>query len=85
MAKYQTGVLLNCGALVPQVAVVDGANMIANTRIHYQSTQSELTLLQPAIPQAIVAYEKLATGAGLSAAQIGALQTADNTPTGGHW
>jgi hypothetical protein len=84
MSQYQTGVLLNCGALTPQVDIVDGATMIANTKIHYQSTQSELTLLQPAIPAAIKAYEALATSAGLSAAQIGALQTADNSPTGGH-
>lgn len=84
MSQYNTGVLLNCGALVPQVAVVDGAAMIAKTTIHYQSTQSELTLLQPAIPAAIKAYEAIATDAGLSAAQIGALQTVDNSPAGGH-
>jgi hypothetical protein len=42
-----------------------------------------LALLQPAIPDAITAYEKIATDAGLSADQIGALQTVDNTPNGG--
>ncbi|RDL42397.1 Uncharacterized protein BP5553_02376 [Venustampulla echinocandica] len=82
-ATYQTGVELNCGALTPQVAVVDGANMIANTKFHFQSTQDELASLQPAIPEAISAYEKLATSAGLTAAEIGALQTVDNTPNGG--
>ena len=46
-------------------------------------TQDELALLQPELPKAIAAYEQLATDAGLSAAQIGALQTADNTPNGG--
>lgn len=85
MSKYQTGVLLNCGALQPQVAFVDGANMIANTKIHFQSTQSELALLQPEIPKVIKVYEQAATAAGLSAAQIGALQTVNNAPVGGHW
>lgn len=82
-ATYKTGVALNCGALTPQVAVVDGANLAANMKIHFQSTQDELALLQPAIPLAITAYEKIATDAGLSAAQIGALQTVDNSPNGG--
>ncbi|KAG5636602.1 hypothetical protein H0H81_007427 [Sphagnurus paluster] len=35
-------------------------------------------------PQAIAAYEKIAATAGLSAAQIGKLQTADGSPRGGH-
>jgi poly(3-hydroxybutyrate) depolymerase len=84
-ASYKTGVLLNCGALVPQVAVVDAATLAATTRIHYQSTQNELALLQPAIPAAVKAYEALAQNAGLSSAQIAALQTVDATPVGGHW
>jgi poly(3-hydroxybutyrate) depolymerase len=82
-ATYKTGVVLNCGALTPQVDVIDGANMITSMKIHYQSTQDELALLQPAIPDAITAYETLATNAGVSAAQIGALQTVDNSPNGG--
>jgi len=82
-ATYQTGVVLNCGGLTPQVDVVDGATLAANMKIHFQSTQDELALLQPAIPDAITAYEKIATDAGLSAEQIGALQTVDNTPNGG--
>jgi hypothetical protein len=52
-------------------------------KIHFQSTSDELALLQPAIPAAIKAYEALATEAGLSAAQVGMLQTVDNTPNGG--
>ncbi|KAB5560198.1 hypothetical protein GE09DRAFT_1116144 [Coniochaeta sp. 2T2.1] len=79
-----TGVLLMCGALEPQVAVVGAEQFIGNTKIHFQSTQQELALLQPAIPDAIVAYEQLAADAGLSAAEVGALQTVDNTPNGGH-
>jgi hypothetical protein len=75
---------LNCGAMPPQVAFVDQATVMTQTRIHYQSTQSELTLLQGSIPQAVVAYEQAAAQAGLSAAQVNALQTVDNTPNGGH-
>jgi hypothetical protein len=82
-ATYKSGVVLNCGALAPQVNVVDSAAMIASMKIHYQSTQDELALLQPAIPDAIIAYETLATDAGLSVAQIGVLQTVDNSPNGG--
>jgi hypothetical protein len=53
---------------------------------HFQSTQDELALLQPAIPDAITAYEKLATTAGMSAAQVGTLHTVDNSPNrGGHY
>jgi poly(3-hydroxybutyrate) depolymerase len=81
-ATYKTGVLLNCGALEPQVAVVDAATLASTTKIHFQSTKDELTLLQPAIPAAVKAYEKIATDAGLTADQIGVLQTVDNTPTG---
>ncbi|KFY43384.1 hypothetical protein V495_03973 [Pseudogymnoascus sp. VKM F-4514 (FW-929)] len=83
-AAYKTGVMLNCGALAPQVAVVDAATLAASTRIHFQSTQNELASLQPAIPEAVAAYETLAANAGLSAAEVGALQTVDASPVGGH-
>ncbi|KAE8451355.1 hypothetical protein EG329_003984 [Mollisiaceae sp. DMI_Dod_QoI] len=82
-AQYKTGVILNCGALVPQVNVTDPNTLATSMKIHFQSTRDELALLQPAIPEAIAAYEKLATYAGLTADQIGALQTVDNTPNGG--
>lgn len=78
------GVLLNCGALTPQVNFVDQATVMTSTRIHFQSTKQELSLLQPAIPQAVATYEKAASAAGLNTQQIGALQTVDNTPNGGH-
>lgn len=78
-----SAVELNCGALAPQVDFVD-ANVLAQTRIHYQSTQSELTSLQQSIPQAVVAYEQAAAAIGMNAAQVNALQTVDNTPEGGH-
>lgn len=85
MAKFAgTGVLLNCGAMPPQDDFVDAARVLSTTKIHYQSTQNELALLQPSIPSAITAYEQLATQAGMSAAQINALQTVNNAPQGGH-
>lgn len=79
----KTGVMLMCGGMEPQVAVVN-PTALAQARIHFQSTTQELTLLQPSIPKSVVAYEKIATDAGMSAAQVGALQTVDNTPNGGH-
>ncbi|KAK0655872.1 hypothetical protein B0T16DRAFT_451499 [Cercophora newfieldiana] len=79
-----TGVLLMCGALAPQVPVVDAEAFIGNTKIHFQSTKDELVSLQASIPEAIVAFEDVAAGAGLNAQQIGQLQTVDNTPNSGH-
>jgi hypothetical protein len=82
-AQYKTGVVLNFGALVPQVNVSDAGTLVSSMKIHFQSTSDELALLQPAIPAAIKAYDALATEAGLSAAQVGMLQKVDNTPNGG--
>ncbi|KAJ4299856.1 hypothetical protein N0V90_005102 [Kalmusia sp. IMI 367209] len=79
-----SAVELNCGAMPPQVDFQNAAQVMSTLRIHYQSTQSELQLLQNSIPQAVVSYEQLAADAGLSADQISALQTVDNTPQGGH-
>ncbi|KAH8162243.1 hypothetical protein CIB48_g5996 [Xylaria polymorpha] len=84
-AQKTSQVLLNCGALAPQVAVsADAAASLANTRIHFQSTQNDLADLQVSIPEAVVAYEKVVTDAGLATNQIAALQTVDNSPNGGH-
>ena len=47
-------------------------------------TVNELTQLQRSIPQSVTAYEQAAVDAGLTTDQIGALQTIDNTPAGGH-
>ncbi|KAI1359124.1 hypothetical protein F5Y08DRAFT_88582 [Xylaria arbuscula] len=78
-------VLLNCGALAPQVDVSqDAVAALANTRVHFQSTQAELAELQTSIPEAIAVYEQVVTDAGLATEQIAALQTVDNTPQGGH-
>ncbi|EJT70682.1 hypothetical protein GGTG_11705 [Gaeumannomyces tritici R3-111a-1] len=79
-----TGVLLNCGALAPQVDFVDAAAVVSSTKIHFQSSTDELASLKRTIPQSIAAYEKAAADAGLAAAQINALQTVDATPNGGH-
>jgi hypothetical protein len=85
MANYaNSAVELNCGAMPPQVAFQNAATVMQQTRIHYQSTQGELTSLQGSIPQAVAAYEQLAASAGMNANQINQLQTVDNTPTGGH-
>ncbi|KAK0749406.1 hypothetical protein B0T18DRAFT_436946 [Schizothecium vesticola] len=78
------GVLLMCGALAPQVRVVGAGGFIGTSKIHFQSTKGELVSLQGAIPEAIKAYEGLAVSAGLGVGEIGALQTVDNTPAGGH-
>lgn len=84
-AGQESQVLLNCGGLEPQVDVsADNAAALAATRVHFQSTQQELAELQPAIPAAIQAYEQIVTDAGLDAAAVGALQTVDNSPNGGH-
>ena len=84
MTNYKTGVELNCGALTPQVDFVDAQNTIPATRVHFQSTQQELTELQGELPNAITAYEAAARQVGLSDTQINALQTVDNSPNGGH-
>ena len=85
MTQYKTGVLLNCGALPPQVPFNDSNGVMTTTTIHYQSSQHDLAELQQAYPSAIQAYEKLAQGAGMNTNQINALQTFNNVPNGGHW
>jgi hypothetical protein len=82
-AQDKTGVVLNCGALTPQVAMADSATLMTSMKIHFQSAKDEITLLQTATPKAITAYETLAINAGISAAQIGMMYTVDNTPNCG--
>ncbi|KAK4457072.1 hypothetical protein QBC42DRAFT_320167 [Cladorrhinum samala] len=79
-----TGVLLMCGAMPPQVGGGGDSFPAANARVHYQSTTDELQLLQGSIPDAIRAFEELALAQGLSEAEVGRLQTVDNSPQGGH-
>ncbi|KAK2002360.1 hypothetical protein LX36DRAFT_707864 [Colletotrichum falcatum] len=79
------GVMLGCGAWVPQVEVTkESQAALTNTPIHYQSTQSEEKILQTLIPDAIKAYAQVARDKGLKDFEIDRLQTADNTPKGGH-
>ncbi|KAJ2904881.1 uncharacterized protein MKZ38_006922 [Zalerion maritima] len=80
------GFLLNCGGMPPQVELQNAAALGSGMRVHWQSTQQELDLLQgqDAIPGAVKAYEQIATDAGLSEAEVNALQTVDNSPNGGH-
>ncbi|KAK7999791.1 hypothetical protein PG990_012391 [Apiospora arundinis] len=66
------GVLLNCGALAPQVDIA-AADAAANSRA-----------CSPPSPRPSPPMRKIAAGAGLDATQIGALQTVDNSPNGGH-
>ncbi|KAJ7209421.1 hypothetical protein C8J57DRAFT_1733845 [Mycena rebaudengoi] len=73
--------VIGCGGLAPQVAVQGD---ISNIRIHWQSSVDELDILKQSIPPAILAYEQNAAAAGLSAAEINQLQTADASPNGGH-
>ena len=78
------GVELNCGAMPPMVPFTDANAVITSTRIHYQSTQNELQLLQGSIPQAVTAYEQVAKDAGMTPDQIGQMQTINNAPQGSH-
>lgn len=85
MQNYpNSAVELNCGAMPAQVQFQNATQVISQTRIHYQSTQSELQLLQDSIPQAVAAYKQVAADAGLTVDQVNQLQTVDNTPAGGH-
>ncbi|RDA89839.1 hypothetical protein CP533_6948 [Ophiocordyceps camponoti-saundersi (nom. inval.)] len=86
MGQFQNSkVLLNCGGLKPQVQFTQQAQAaMANTRIHWQSSFNELESLQQSIPPAIKAYEQVGQQAGLNNQQLGALQTVNNAPKGGH-
>ncbi|OAA43607.1 hypothetical protein NOR_04182 [Metarhizium rileyi] len=86
MGKFDnTGFMLNCGALEPQVDFTDeSARALTNTRVHFQTSQEELPELKVEIPAAIKAYEQTARDLGLTDQQINTLQTADSTPQGNH-
>ncbi|RCI13801.1 hypothetical protein L249_8020 [Ophiocordyceps polyrhachis-furcata BCC 54312] len=78
-------VLAGCAAMAPQVQFTPQAQQaMASTRLHFQSTVNELESLQTTIPQSITAYKQVVTNAGLNDQQLGALQTANNSPKGGH-
>jgi hypothetical protein len=33
--QYKTGVMLNCGALVPQVNITDAVTLVSSMKIHF--------------------------------------------------
>ncbi|KAK2032514.1 hypothetical protein LX32DRAFT_725827 [Colletotrichum zoysiae] len=79
------GVMLGCGAWEPQVEVSkESRAALTRTPIHYQSTQKDERILQTLIPDTIKAYKQVVRDKGLKDGEIDALQTADNTPNGGH-
>ncbi|KAK2061045.1 hypothetical protein LY76DRAFT_590832 [Colletotrichum caudatum] len=79
------GVMLGCGAWEPQVEVSkESRAALTRTPIHYQSSQKDERILQTLIPDTIKVYKQVARDKGLKNKEIDALQTADNTPNGGH-
>ncbi|EGG07448.1 Hypothetical protein MELLADRAFT_85784 [Melampsora larici-populina 98AG31] len=82
---YNTGALLGCGALPPQVNPSQNFGRTLTTmRIHFQATQNELPFLQPAIAGAVVTYADTALKAGGNSAEVGRKMTVDATPNGAH-
>ncbi|KAG0148656.1 hypothetical protein CROQUDRAFT_654486 [Cronartium quercuum f. sp. fusiforme G11] len=82
---YNTGVVLGCGALPPQVPTSGKFGRTLSTmRIHFQASQEELPFLQPAITGAVITYADEALKAGGNAAEIGRRLTVDATPNGAH-
>ena len=83
MSRYKTGAMFLCGGLIPPAGrgtSTLNAETINTMRIHWQSSQAELSSLKIQIPSAIRYYESLARQNG----SINTLQTADATPTGTH-
>lgn len=90
MSKYKTGVMFMCGGLVPPQSrqgltnTLDEATM-QNMRIHWQTSQAELSSLKQQIPPAVLYYESLARQMGnLNDNELNVKQTSDATPTGRH-
>ncbi|KAH9814842.1 hypothetical protein DFH28DRAFT_893946 [Melampsora americana] len=82
---YNTGALLGCGALPPQVnSSQNFGKALTTMRIHFQASQNELPSLQPAIAGAVVTYADLALKAGGNSAEVGRRMTVDATPNGAH-
>ncbi|CCG82386.1 protein of unknown function [Taphrina deformans PYCC 5710] len=89
LSTYKTGAMLMCGGMAPPENRAGFSNTLdaetmSRARIHWESSQQELAQLKTTIPAGIRFYEDQARQTGLSDAQIGALQTADATPTAGH-
>lgn len=90
MSKYKTGVMLMCGGMSPPTnragltTTLDNATL-SGMRLHWESSQQELSSLKMTIPAGIQYYESAARQvAGMSDAAIDLKQTADATPTAGH-
>lgn len=90
LSTYKTGGMLMCGGMSPPsnragLKNTIDAETLTTSRIHWESSQQELSSLKATIPPAIQYYEKLARQTGsMSDAAIDAKQTADATPTAGH-
>ncbi|PHH54244.1 hypothetical protein CFIMG_003165RA [Ceratocystis fimbriata CBS 114723] len=79
-----TGALLLCGAMPPQVPWVKAKKFIGNTRFHFQSTKNELDGLGDLIIETIDAFSETATKMRVSDNRLDKLQTVNNDPKGGH-
>lgn len=89
MSKYRTGVMLMCGGMSPPANRAGLMNSLdpetlSSMRVHWESSQQELSSLKTTIPQGIMYFENLARQSGMSDAGIDLKQTADATPTAGH-
>ncbi|KAI8916232.1 hypothetical protein EDD86DRAFT_273071 [Gorgonomyces haynaldii] len=81
--EFPSGMLILCGGLPPAGGLPAGA-LSKNTRIHFQTTQSELDSLKTLIPQAIASVQDAASQLGLSQQELDKQFTVDGTPQGGH-
>ncbi|KAA1089756.1 hypothetical protein PGT21_029002 [Puccinia graminis f. sp. tritici] len=83
--KYQSGAILGCGALPPQVQPsANFGKTLETMRIHFQTSAQEQDGIQVTIPQAIVSYLKAATDAQVDKKALAKKLTADATPKGTH-
>ncbi|KAI9629032.1 hypothetical protein H4Q26_018355 [Puccinia striiformis f. sp. tritici PST-130] len=83
--KYNSGVILGCGGLPPQVKPSSNFGKTLGTmRVHVQTSTNEQDGIQVTIPLAIQAYIKLAQQAGVDNQILGQKFTADLSPKGSH-
>ncbi|KNZ44453.1 hypothetical protein VP01_915g13 [Puccinia sorghi] len=83
--KYNSGVILGCGGLPPQVRASENFGKTLGTmRVHFQTSTEEQDGIQVTIPQAITAYVAAAKAAGVDSETLGKKLTADATPSGTH-
>ncbi|KAL5606691.1 uncharacterized protein BROUX77_003901 [Berkeleyomyces rouxiae] len=82
-----TGALLLCGAMPPQVPFVKPENFIGNTRLHFQSTQKELpspSKLRECLTETIHIYFTEAGAYNVQPDVLAKLQTSNNKPDSKH-